>query len=350
MICEQDDKCLVLFFFVYDKIGGKEGNEKDGGTMDKQRQEITVRINGKERPFAVDHPQQNDKAEPLKVVMEENVSSIEASKQTASFPSIKKKQNKSLRWNARAKSALVSTVIAVIVGTSFGFIVLNMIPKQKSHSLPAEEAALSAPIETETSTQSDIKPVNENRDVSTPFTISVIQAGVFSNAKAAAGYAKRLKSSSIPVVTVGEQPVALLIGVGQDKETLRKVSQLYEDGVQSTYIKSLSFNDADNSKRTSVIQEGETLYMYMAAVSAVLLGKGDVKGDAWEELENHYKQFAAKSIPNDKHVKQYVSAIKNAYLALVAYKTNQQEELLRKTQQELLEALQSYMSIFPLRS
>jgi stage II sporulation protein B len=318
--------------------------------MDKHRQEITVRINGKESPFTMDKPKQLDKVEILENRIDENAKRVGSLRLNASLPSINKKRNKSNRWNARAKSAIISIVIAIIVGTSFGFIVLNMIPKQKAHSLPVDESALSASIKTETSTQSDAKRVNENEAVSSPFTISVIQAGVFSDDKTAASYAKQLKSSSIPVVTVGKQPVALLIGVGQDKETLRKVSQLYGGEVQSTYIKSLSFANADSGKRTSVIEAGEMLYMHMASVSAVLLGKSDVKADVWKELENDYKQFAAKSIPNDKNVKQYVSAIKDAYLALVAYKTNQQEELLRKTQQKLLEALQSYMAIFPLRS
>jgi stage II sporulation protein B len=318
--------------------------------MDKHRQEITVRINGRESPFIMDKPKQLEKVEIPENTIDENVNRVESSILNASLPSINKKRNKSNIWNARAKSAVISIVIAIMVGTSFGFIVLNMIPKQKTHSLPVEEAGLSASIETETSTQPEANRVNENEAVSSPFTISVIQAGVFSDAKAAASYAKHLKSSSIPVVTVGEQPVALLIGVGQDKETLRKVSQQYGGEVRSTYIKSLSFANTNSGKRTSVIEAGETLYMQMAAVSAVLLGKSDVKADVWKELENDYKQFAAKPIPNDKNVKRYVSAIKDAYLALVAYKTNQQEELLRKTQQELLEALRSYMAIFPLRS
>jgi stage II sporulation protein B len=318
--------------------------------MDKHRQEITVKINGKDRPFTMDKPKQLDNAEILENRIDENINRVESPSLNASLPSINKKRNKSSRWNARAKSALISIAIAVIVGTSFGFIVLNIIPKQKSHSLQTEKAVTTILRETETLPRSDTKQVHQEEAVSSPFTVSVIQAGVFSDPKAAASYANQLKSSSIPVVTVGEQPVALLIGVGQDKETLQKVSQLYKGGVQSTYIKSLSFTAGDSSKRTSVIQAGEALYTHMAAVSAVLLGKGDVKADAWEELESRYKQFAAKSIPNDKHVKQYVSAIKNAYLALMAYKTNQQEELLRKAQQELLEALQSYMFIFPLRS
>jgi stage II sporulation protein B len=318
--------------------------------MDKHRQEITVRINGRESPFTMDKPKQLDKAEIPENRIDENANRVESSGLSPSLPSINKKRNKSNIWNARAKSAVISIVIAIMVGTSFGFIVLNMIPKQKTHSLPVEEAGLSASIETETSTQPEANRVNENEAVSSPFTISVIQAGVFSDAKAAASYAKQLKSSSIPVVTVGDQPVALLIGVGQDKETLRKVSQQYGGEVRSTYIKSLSFANTNSGKRTSVIEAGETLYMQMAAVSTVLLGKSDVKADVWKELENDYKQFAAKPIPNDKNVKRYVSAIKDAYLALVAYKTNQQEELLRKTQQELLEALRSYMAIFPLRS
>lgn len=50
----QDDKCLVLFF-AYGKIGERNRRAKrDGEMMDKQRQSITVSINGQPQPFTVE--------------------------------------------------------------------------------------------------------------------------------------------------------------------------------------------------------------------------------------------------------------------------------------------------------
>lgn len=89
--------------------------------MDKHRQEITVRINGRESPFTMDKPKQLDKAEIPENRIDENANRVESSGLSPSLPSINKKRNKSNIWNARAKSAVISIVIAIMVGTSFGF-------------------------------------------------------------------------------------------------------------------------------------------------------------------------------------------------------------------------------------
>ncbi|WP_245842436.1 stage II sporulation protein B [Parageobacillus galactosidasius] len=312
--------------------------------MDKHGQEITVKINGKEQPFTTDKPKH------IESVLEK-----EKEAESGAFVSFqpqkkkKRKQRSSITgaFNARVKSAIFSIAMAIIIGTCFGFIVLNVIPKQKTHSPQTMETALPIPIESKTSTNPATKSANET--AISPFTVSVIQAGVFTDREAAAAYAKKLQSSSIPVVAVGEKPVALFIGVANDKQQLQAVNELYKQKAQSTYVKSLSFvNNSD--QRTPVIKAGEMLYAQMASISAALLGKGDVKTDDWENIEKSYKLFISETVSNDDHIKQYVSHMKKAYYSLTVYKTSKQEAMLQKTQQELLKALKSYIAIFPLRS
>jgi stage II sporulation protein B len=312
--------------------------------MDKHGQEITVKINGKERPFTTDKPKHITEMSVVEKGAEQSGSFL-------SFQQLKKKRKKRSPMigalNERVKSAIFSIAMAIIVGTSFGFIVLNVIPKQKAHSPQTMETALPIPVESKISTKSATKSIHEV--TVSPFTVSVIQAGVFTDREAAAAYAQQLQSSSIPVVAVGEKQVALFIGVGNDKQQLQAMNELYKQKAQSTYVKSLSFANI-SGQRTPAIKAGETLYAQMAAISAILLGKGNVKTEDWENLKNDYKQFISKTIPNDDNVKKYVFHMKNAYSSLTAYKTNNQEKLLEKTQQELLEALKSYIAIFPLRS
>jgi stage II sporulation protein B len=307
--------------------------------MDKHGQGITVKINGKERPFTTDKP--------------EHITEISVAEKEAEQSFQQKKQKRKKRspmigiLNKRIKSAVFSIVMAIIVGTSFGFIVLNVIAKQKADSPQTLETALPMPVESKTSTNSATKSISEV--TVSPFTVSVIQAGVFTDREAAAAYAQQLKSSSIPVIAVGEKPVALFIGVGNDKQQLQAMNELYQQKTQSTYVKSLSFANI-SGQRTPVIKAGEMLYAQMASISATLLGKGDVKTDDWKNIEKSYKLFISETVSNDDDVKQYVSHLKKAYSSLTAYKTNKQEVLLEKTQQELLEALKSYIAIFPLRS
>ncbi|UOE75543.1 stage II sporulation protein B [Parageobacillus thermoglucosidasius] len=308
--------------------------------MDKHGQEITVKINGKERPFTTDKP--------IETNILENEKEAEP-RPSASFQQKKRKKRSPIigALNARIKSAIFSIMMAVIIGTSFGFIVLNVIPKEKEHSGQTLETELPVPAESKDSTGQAAESANEA--AASSFTVSVIQAGVFTDREAAAAYARQLQSSAIPVVAVGEKPVALFIAVGSDKQQLQAINERYKQKTHSTYIKFLSFASTDR-ERKPVIKAGEALYREMAAISAILLGKGDVHKEEWKKLESDYKQFISQTIPNDDNIKRYVSHMKAAYNLLIAYKTNQQEELLQKTQQELLEALKSYISVFPLRS
>lgn len=290
--------------------------------MDKHGKEITIKINGKERPFMMEKPTDVEMVErEISAAIEEEAVIKEEAMLPVSFEEEKRLPKRSplnRMINARIKSAFLSILLAVIIGTSFGFVVLHVIPKQKEHAVLTVSPAfntVSSPKE-ETSKEASVQPL----------VVSVIQAGVFTDEKVAETYAKQLQSSQIPAVLVGKQPTSVFIGVGMDKQSLRPLDDLYKQKGQTTYIKAVSVSSINDLTMQS-------LYEMMTDLSVQLLAKNDVKDDQWTALESQYKKVQPAF--NQKGGKY----ITNAYLSLIAYREKKEEALLWRTQQELLYAL-----------
>ncbi|WP_199425652.1 stage II sporulation protein B [Thermaerobacillus caldiproteolyticus] len=315
--------------------------------MDKQGKEISIKINGKERPFTTETSTYIE-AE-ISAAKEEEPLALEAPP-LVSFPSettpSKKRPKVNRMIKTRVKSAVFSIFMAVIIGTSFGFIVLNVIPEKKEPMSLQKDRSLSAISPASSSKTANVPPSSAAEgNTESAFTVSVIQAGVFSDEKAAKTYAKQLQNSGIPiVVAVGQQPISLFIAVGADKETLQPLNDWYKQKGQSTYMKSLSLGTVNDRQLQDFLTASESLYEKVAVLSARLLGKGEVKPNEWASLKNAYKQFESQS-PSNNQTKQYVRHLKNAYLSLDAYQEEEDDALLWKAQQELLEALNDYISL-----
>lgn len=398
----QDDKCLVLFFSVCGKIGERNRSvKKDGGQMDKQRMRITVNINGKPRPFTVERSSEGRPSEEsggysldshlgkgqraeneaddsrqasafqkggpsagkpstglwftedgqvredVETTGWEEAAALEADERVISEAMQQKKSGRRRPWRlpAQAKSLLAAALVAALVGMAFGMTVLHIIPKGKSASSPASEAMTEL-------TKPETAAGGEGREsvIRAPFSIAVIQAGVYSNAAAAKQASESIKTAGVPVVVAGQKPAALYIAVGADKETLRTVNDQYRQRVPSTYVKELLFAAEAAARRSEAIQKGEVLYENMAAVSAALLGGRKAGEDDWQALQKAYDALEKSNASSDKTVGRYVEALKQAYAALAAYKEQRDEALLAKAQQQLLEALAAYIELVPLGS
>ncbi|MFC0297032.1 stage II sporulation protein D [Geobacillus jurassicus] len=368
--------------------------------MDKQRMGITVNVNGKPHPFTVERSlegrlseeeadgypsdsrlgkgQRTGGGRQASVIQEdgppasgsstslsftedgqacqyvettswEEAAALEADERIISVSEVienKKsgKPRRSWRMPPHAKSLFAAAVIAALVGVAFGMTVLRIIPKEKVTPSPAVEAM------TELVKPETVGEESGESEVTAPFSVAVIQAGVYSDAAAAKRAAEPIKTAGVPVVVAGQKPAALYIAVGVDKETLRTVNDKYRGVVPSTYVKELSFPVEAAARRLEVVQKGEALYKNMAAVSAALLSGGNVGEDDWQALNKAYEALEKSKAASDKTAGQYVEALKQAYLALVAYKEGEEEELLNKAQQQLLEALAAYIELVPLGS
>ncbi|ANB61346.1 hypothetical protein [Anoxybacteroides amylolyticum] len=269
--------------------------------MDEQTK-ITVKINGEERPFMMEKLAVEN--EISATVEEEAVSTV-----LAPFEKTPAKPMKRM-LHTRVKTALFSILLAVIIGTSFGFIVLHIVPKQKeTASLPLSPVSLA-------------KETPANKEVAEPLTVAVIQAGVFSEEKAAKTYAKQLQASQIPAVLVGTQPIAIWIGVGADKPSLAPLVEHFKQRGLTTYVKPIVVSSLKD--KTS-----QTLYSSMADLSTKLLTNSDVSETAWTSLETQYKETKQKS-----------EQLEKAYVSLIAYRKQKETFLLWNAQQNLLAMLQ----------
>jgi stage II sporulation protein B len=320
--------------------------------MDKQGREISIKINGKERPFITEKSTNIEMIgteisatkEEESLVWEDSSVLVSLQQEKASSKRPKRMSN---MMKTRVKSAVLSILMAVAVGTSFGFVVLNVIPKQKEHVSSTNSSSLSTvssiPTRSEDTSQEASTPAAEASAQS--LTVSVIQAGVFTDKEAAQTYAKQLQASGIPAVAVGQHPTSLFIAVGVDKEALQPLNAVYKQKGQSTYIKPLSFGAIKDRKLQALLTASEPLYKKVVALSVQLLGKNEVKRDDWASLQNDYKQLQTQSIPKNKDAQQYVHHVTNAYLSLVAYQEKANDVLLWRAQQELLDALKHYIAL-----
>ncbi|QNU16670.1 stage II sporulation protein D [Geobacillus zalihae] len=369
--------------------------------MDKQRMRITVNINGKPRPFTVERSSEGRPSEEsggysldshlgkgqraeneaddsrqasafqkggpsagkpstglwftedgqvredVETTGWEEAAALEADERVISEAMQQKKSGRRRPWRlpAQAKSLLAAALVAALVGMAFGMTVLHIIPKEKLASSPASEAMTEL-------TKPETAAGGEGREsvIRAPFSIAVIQAGVYSNAAAAKQASESIKTAGVPVVVAGQKPAALYIAVGADKETLRTVNDQYRQRVPSTYVKELLFAAEAAARRSEAIQKGEVLYENMAAVSAALLGGRKAGEDDWQALQKAYDALEKSNASSDKTVGRYVEALKQAYAALAAYKEQRDEALLAKAQQQLLEALAAYIELVPLGS
>lgn len=372
--------------------------------MDKQRPGITVNINGQSRPFTIERPSDEQQDEPggqkprailpaassaggtraghpplsprqgdslpdggdatdrgrsggqeagtevFAAAENEEAAAVEADERIFSVSETVQKKKKAGQkrrpWlPPHAKRLFLAAAVAALVGMAFGMMMLRLVPKEKAEPSPAAEALTEL---TEDGAVSD--GGRAESELPAPFSVVVIQAGVYSNADSAARAAESIQAAGVPVVVAGKQPAALYIAVGADKEALRAVNDQYRGAVPSTYVKELSFAADAKARRSDIVQKGEALYGSMAAVSAALLAGKDVGDGEWKALSKAYGLFEKSEAPSDKTAEKYAESLKQAYLALVAYKEGEEKELLNKTQQLLLEALAVYMELVPLRS
>lgn len=284
---------------------GKESTKWDGDKMDKQTK-ITVKINGEERPFMME-----------KLAAEREISAAAeeeaATEVIASFEKTPVPKRVKRMFHARVKAALFSIVLAVIVGTSFGFVVLHIVPSEK------EQASFPAAVSPTFSENNE----TITQQPTTPLTVNVIQAGVFSEKQAAESYAKQLQASQIPAVLIGTNPTAIWVAVGADKSTLAPLVEQYKQKGLTTYVKPVALSSIQD-------KDVQALYAKIAALSVQLLTDSAVSETEWTSLEAQYKKATQKN-----------ERLKKAYVSLVAYRKQKEIPLLWNVQQHLLFALQT---------
>lgn len=258
--------------------------------MDKPaKKAIIIKVNGKEQPYTTAMsalPQWS--SEQNEEQSEEQHDFIEWDKQY---------KTKRSPW----RSFLFAIALAVILGTSFGFLVLTIIPT-------AEKTASPATLQQE---QKEEAPIAQRTE-----TVFVIQGGVFQDEKAANVYVQKIKAQQRPSVMIGKQPVYVFLGMALTKEEAKQIASLYESLGIDTYVK--AWNVSIDEK------ESEPFVMVVSAISRLLNGQ-QLQNEQWKQLQSYS--------PHNEQVKK-------AYEALFTFRQSNDQKQLWEAQQHILHVLQ----------
>ena len=259
--------------------------------MDKPaKKAIIIKVNGKEQPYTTAMstlPQWS--SEQNEEQSEEQHDFIEWDKQY---------RTKQSPW----RSFALAIALAVVLGTSFGFLVLTIIPTTEN------KLASPATLEQEKKEETSIAQRTE--------TVFVIQGGVFQDEKAASEYVQKIEAQRRPSVTIGKSPVYVFLGMALTKEEAKQMASLYEPLGIDTYVKPWNVSIDEKEK--------EAFFTIVSFISKLLAGQ-QLVNEQWKQLQSY-------SFHNEH--------MKKAYEALQTFQQTNDNAQLWKAQQHILNVLQ----------
>ncbi|WP_088103708.1 hypothetical protein [Halalkalibacter urbisdiaboli] len=341
--------------------------------MEQEQHKISVRLNGKEQKIndvqnKVDSKQEADHelVEDTFIPQPDNVIQLgevqEQRKKNGQpywddgirekgpkLPFNRKKKPRSQKTK-RSFPTMIFMIIcsAVIVGVSFGFMVLTIFTGNNAQQ-----------VEMGVQTASDVPTFGEGVVGMPVFTVDVVQGGAYSDQVKGEETVKRIQEKGFAAaLTKGTEPVYLFIGLGGDRAQSSAISQLYEGHNQEMYLKTYrvenkldevdsevtdwffeasgSFKDMVQLTVDGLTREGASLTSgqveQMNEQLALLQGKRD---GAFEKLPDQVQP----------HALEMGDALVQAGKALEKYVKTEDKQQLWSAQNELLHALISYEQV-----
>ncbi len=280
---------MSRFFFLFLCYDGRRMTA-GGKKMDKPaKKAIVIKVNGKEQPYtSVTNtlPQWSNEESNEQSEKQDELIPFEMSKRYTRSP-----------W----RSFVLAIALAVVLGTSFGLLVLTIIPTTESK--PTSTTTLQQE-------QNEEVPTSQRTE-----TIFVVQGGVFQDEKAANVYVQKIKAQQRPSVIIGKQPVYVFLGMALTKEEAKQIASLYESLGIDTYVK--PWNVPIDEK------ESEPFVMIVSVISRLLNGQ-QLQNEQWKQLQSYS--------PHNEQVKK-------AYEALFTFRQSNDQKQLWEAQQHILHVL-----------
>lgn len=371
------------------KMGVGRVNEKP-----ENRKTITIKINGKDRPFqkkdtdetmernepSVFHKDQNNKKKEDTVFSEESAAGQEAEleesfdwilpapeempaknkeKSMFSFQSPLSKKDKPSSFSKSVKSKegkkkslpkeIVASIFfavffAVILGTSFGFILLNMVSSDQTSTTNGNITASANISQNNDGQASSATESATKADIST----YVLQANVFSNEERAKNDQKKLtEEGTVSQIIPLEEKQFLLLGVTSNLED----AKIWQKEVEGSYAKEMIFNgkEVNNvSKEEKAVIEGSSAIYYsvLQIVTSAQFDKA-ISEDDRSKLEEELAIVDEKNvsaITNEKIQTMATHLAKGGEIAM-NLTTNSSQKEIEAVQQQLLDYLATYVAL-----
>ncbi|MFE8703448.1 SPOR domain-containing protein [Cytobacillus sp. FJAT-54145] len=257
--------------------------------------------------------------------------------------------------NGMVSSIFFAVFFAVLLGTSFGFILLKLVimdPSMETAGKPASVEELTEQAG-EATNDSETGSTGGTSQLSVaPITGYVVQGGVFSTADAAKGMGDQVSQKGVAtkIVNIGDKTF-LFVGIADTLENAKSIgNKLKESGIE-VFAKEVQFGSASQKElgasEKTILELAPPLYQAISAASTNMAISNSLPPNLVENIKAQQAEWSKideKSIV-DKEVQQIKVELDSAASNVSAYLENPSENLKDKIQQNLLNFLAFYHSL-----
>ncbi|MDM5330842.1 hypothetical protein [Neobacillus sp. CF12] len=263
-------------------------------------------------------------------------------KKSVSFSTFSIKRNGGI-----LKSILVTAVFAILIGTSFGALMLKLVIPDNSKPVVTEPEVVGNGTE-KGAESSDGKTTSIVLGAQTAF---IVQGGAFSSKDAATGAANEAKGKGAPAQTLTmNEKEFMFLGVADSIETAKQMEVHYEgngfDDVLPKPIAIAEKNVSDiNATEKSFLEAAPAIFQQLSKVTSNAIVSGSISADASKEVTSlGDKLQSSKEIKNEK-VKTLNAELSSALDKVKGFQEKKNKDSLVEAQQHLLNYLSTYYSL-----
>ncbi len=247
-------------------------------------------------------------------------------------------------------SLIVAGISAIIVGVGFGFMVLTAFTGDNDGTT----ASLMPPT-------GEVEAIAANGqaagvEVTLPdLSVEIVQGGAFSTSEKGNEIVSAIKDrGQAAVLKTDGDPMYMFIGLGLQKEEAGRLTQIYQQHGQDTYVKPFAVNGSlqsiDNEAVAEFFTQGGSMFNDLVRFSVAGLSGQSVAMENIDQFLGQYQKWndqgatVIAQLPESAqpHAQQFITSMSGAAAEIAGYKGEQTDGKLWGIQQHLLEALLAY--------
>ncbi|MEH6993661.1 hypothetical protein V7075_13265 [Neobacillus drentensis] len=245
------------------------------------------------------------------------------------------------------KSILVTAVFAILIGTSFGVLMLKLVISENSKPVVTE------PVVEDKGSDKDSEATGGKNSsiVIGAQTAFIIQGGAFTTKDAATDAASQAKGKGLPAQTLNmDDKEFLFLGVADSIETAKTLGAKYKaNGFEDVFSKQISIAEKTvsdiNESEKGFLEATPVIYQQLSKVTSNAIASGSISSDASKEVTSLADQLnQSGGLKNDK-VKNLNVELSSALEKVEAFQEKKNEDSLIEAQQHLLNFLSIYYSL-----
>jgi len=268
-----------------------------------------------------------------------NKKKVSKGKSYQPFSNGKKTSNK----KSMLPSVFLTVFLAVVIGSSFGILLLKMVISDKI--LEVDKSPAVEEPNSEQAAGADVTSLELPA-----ITGYIIQGGVFSNVEAATSESATITNLGIPTKIIKmDEKAYFFVGIADNLPNAKSIGEKLKGIGIETYAKESSFGGGTiqklNDSEKKLLEQAPDFYQTLANISATASLSSAIPADAVASLTTQFETWnGIKGIEN-KALQELKTELEQAVVAINSYSDEKDAKLLTKIQQHLLNFLAIYHAL-----